>query len=560
MKGNTTDVARLVNSKLPIFRSTASLALLLLIAGTLAACRSSTPGAQPQVQAPAVSSGGSAAVATPATRPSETQPKGGWLKDAQGREYYINRVPKARARPVGPNTVRGLYGYPLDVVREDSQFYYYKVYKPLPPLPPDSLPTPTPEEQQKILESYHTEVKPSSRLRFMSFDAGLPRSGQWRQGFAIADMNRDGHLDIIFPPPREGLSGVPQIFLGDGKGNWSLWQKAHFPPLPYDYGDVRVADFNGDGIPDLAFGVHLRGLIVLLGDGKGGFRDASTGLDFATHGPRAFSSQALQVIDWKRNGKADILALAEGPALIGSKMHYPHGVALYLNQGDGTWKRAPGAGIDIYGRSLTIGDFEGNGHLGFATGTNVGDRRDLVHLWKSDGSWKTLTINEIRPMAYVWSVAAADFDGDGRADLAVAYLGFELGAWRSGIDIIYSRPKGRWERRPLFVTTDVKGPVALGVGDLLGIGRKDLVAITAKGETLVFLADGKGFFTQETAPPPVYPGECKGSHVELADLDGDGKDELVTSFSDVKDETGHCPSFGGVTAWKAQAVEAASSR
>ncbi|MBV8056181.1 MAG: VCBS repeat-containing protein [Deltaproteobacteria bacterium] len=506
------------------------------------------------------SSGEPAAIATPAAGLSELKPTGGWLKDAQGREYYIDRIPKTQARRLDQKTVIGFYGFRLDVVREDDKFYYYKIYKPLPNITPAPLPTPSAQEQQKILESYHTGVKPSSRLRFMSFDAGLPRSGQWRQGFAIADMNRDGHPDIIFPPARQALPPVPEIFLGDGKGNWSLWHEAHFPPLLYDYGDVRVADFNGDGIPDLAFGVHMRGLIVLLGDGKGGFRDASTGLDFAAKGGRAFSSQALQVIDWEKNGKADILALAEGPFLIGPKMHYPHGVVLYLNQGNGAWKRAPGASSDIYGRSLVIGDFEGNGHLGFATGTNVGDRRDLVHLWKSDGSWKTVTVNEIRPMAYVWSVAAADFDGDGRADLAVAYLSSELGTWRSGIDIIYSRPQGHWERRPLFVTKDTKGPVALGVGDLLGTGHKDLVATTAKGETLVFLADGKGFFTQETTPPPVYPGRCKGSHVELADLDGDGKDELVTSFSDVKDETGHCPSEGGVTVWKARAVEAASSR
>ncbi|MBV8359594.1 MAG: VCBS repeat-containing protein [Deltaproteobacteria bacterium] len=482
------------------------------------------------------------------------------MTDAQGRQYYIDRIPKTQARRINQKTARGFYGFRFDIFREDSQFFYYKVYKPLPSNIPPPMPAPTAEEQQKILESYHTEVKTSARLRFMSFDAGLPHSGQWRQGFAIADMNRDGHPDIVFPPAREALPPTPEIFLGNGKGSWSLWREAHFPPLQYDYGDVRVADFNGDGIPDLAFGVHLRGLIALLNDGKGGFRDASIGLDFAAKGNRAFSSQALQVIDWKKNGKADILALAEGPAVIGPKLHYTHGVMLYINQGNGTWKRSPTVTNDIYGRSITIGDFEGNGHLGFATGTNIGDRRDLVHLWKSDRSWTTVTVNEIRPMAYVWSVAAADFDGDGRADLAVAYSSFELATWRSGIDIIYSRPEGEWERRPLFVTTGTKGPVALGVGDLLGTGHKDLVATTAKGETLVFLADGKGFFTQETAPPPPYPGGCKGSHVELADLDGDGKDELVTSFSDVRNETGHCPSEGGVTAWKAQLVEAASSR
>jgi hypothetical protein len=47
---------------------------------------------------------------------------------------------------------------------------------------------------------------------------------------------------------------------------------------------VQVGDFNGDGHQDLAFAVHLRGLIALLGDGKGGFRNASDGLDFALGG------------------------------------------------------------------------------------------------------------------------------------------------------------------------------------------------------------------------------------------------------------------------------------
>ena len=67
--------------------------------------------------------------------------------------------------------------------------------------------------------------------------------------------------------------------------------------------------------------------------------------------------------------------------------------------------------------------------------------------------------------------------------------------------------------------------VALATGDLQGNGHKDLVALTAIGETLVFLSDGKGHFTRETTPPPTYPGACRGAHVELADLDGDGRDE-----------------------------------
>jgi hypothetical protein len=486
------------------------------------------------------------------------EPRGGWLKDERGRQYYVTKIPKRRAHRIDKDTVLGPWGFKLPVVKEDSEYYYYKVYKPVASIrPPISQPQLSAQEQQRILDSYKVDVKISERLHFVPFDQGLPKSGQWRQGFAIADMNGDGHPDLIFPPPRMAVAPSPTIFLGDGKGNWETWREAKFPQLRYDYGDVQAGDFNGDGIPDLAFGIHFRGLIVLLSDGKGGFRNGGTGLDFDPDG-KSFSSQALSLVDWEGKGRLDILALAEGPSMMGRGLHYPHGVALYLNQGNGKWKRAQGEESDIYGRSITLGDFDGSGHTGFATGTNVGDRRDLVHPWKSNAGWATITVNEIRPMAFVWSVASADFDGDGRTDLAVAYSSFELSTWRSGIDILYSRPGGHWERRPLSVEQASQGPVALGVGDIVGDGHKDLVALTATGEMQVYLADDKGFFTREKLPPPSFPGNCAGAHVQLADLDSDGKDEIVASFSDSHQASGHCSSDGGVTAWKAQLAAGAS--
>jgi len=529
--------------------------LLFVVACALLSCHSGSSGPSGQASVAPTQNEAAQESATELSRPKLEEPSGGWLKDDKGREYYVDRCLKTQAKRLDKDHAQGRWGFTLDLVREDDQFYYYKIYKPFPrpPAPPPE-PQSSLEDQRKVIESYRANVLPSERLRFTPFGKGLPSSGQWRQGFAIADMNGDGHPDIILPPPRKGFSSGPVIYLGDGKGSWSRWREANFPPLAYDYGDVQVGDFNGDGQPDLALGVHLRGQIVLLGDGKGGFRDASQGLDFGLAGKTPFSSQALKIVDWDGNGRSDILAFSEGPGLVKRTMvDGSHGVVLYVNEGNGKWKSRPlSPKSDLFGTSLAVGDFDGSGRRGFATSTNAMDRRDLVNIRKPDGGIETVTVNELRPMAYVWAVAAANFEGKGSSDLAVAYTSNELGTWRSGIDILYPRTPGHWERRPLISEETLKGPTALATGDLNGDGHKDLVALTAKGEILVFLGDGRGFFTREKTPPPAYSGGCRGSHVELADLDHDGRDELVAAFSDEHNESGNCPSDGGLTAWKAQ--------
>src|SRR5256885_7736606 len=103
-----------------------------------------------------------------------------------------------------------------------------------------------PEGVKKIGARYQVDTPGGRRVKFVPFSAGLPTAGQWRNGFDIADMNEDGHPDIVHSPARKS-PGAPVIFLGDGKGNWRRWSEARFAPLPYDYGDAAVGDFNGDG-------------------------------------------------------------------------------------------------------------------------------------------------------------------------------------------------------------------------------------------------------------------------------------------------------------------------
>jgi hypothetical protein len=232
------------------------------------------------------------------------------------------------------------------------------------------------------------------------------------------------------------------------------------------------------------------------------------------------------------------------------------GVALYLRQADGSWARRdpPPSASPIFGTSIAIGDFNGDGRPDFATGTGIQGRRDLVNLGLPDGGWRTFTLDALRPMAYVTAVTAADLDRDGRHDLVVGYLAYEGGGWWTGIDVFYPRADGSWTRRALAAEPGRRGVASLAVGDLDGDGRPDLVALTGNGEIWTFLGNGAGFFTRERRPIPAFGGGCRGSHVELADVDADGRDEIVASFGDEAASDSpreHCPSEGGLTVWKA---------
>jgi hypothetical protein len=540
-------------------------ALLLGAAALSAAPRAAiAAGAVPPAK-PAATSGAAAAPATGGAKETAGPPDGKWLKEKDGREYYIDKLSKdIHFERIDAHKVHTAWGIVIEPVKEDAKFFYFKVYRLVAPPPTVHTATPSPDEVKKIEESYQVDTPESHRLTFSSYSEGLPTQGQWRQGFDLADMNEDGHLDIVHSPARKAPS-PPVIFLGDGKGGWRRWREAKFPALPYDYGDAAVGDFNGDGHMDIALGVHLRGLLAMTGDGKGHFKEDYTGLDFVLPGQGrqpGYSSRTIAVTDWNHDGRPDIVAVGEGPRLnlIGrdarvSPNTESYGVVIYLSQPDGTWKRKDqGTSTrEIFAESIALGDFNGDHRLDFATGSSVMGKKSLVNYSREDGGWNTVEVEPVRPRAYVGSIDAVDLNGDGLDDLVVGYMSFENATWRSGIDVLYAHKDGTWTRRGL-ASLERRTPItSISHGDLDGDGKPDLVALTGLGETWVFLSDGKGWFTRETATGiPPYPGGCGGFHVRLADLDGDGKAEIVADFAGENSPANapdSCPTGGGIQAW-----------
>ena len=507
-------------------------------------------------------------------------PDGKWLTDEEGLQYFILEVPRIEGQYVweGENAIRLRGGMPLKLARYDDKMFYAKIFK---VEPGDGGPVtrraPTAEERKQAALSYQIEIPAVSRLRLVPFDKGLPRSGQWRNGFDVADMNKDGHLDIVHGAARKGATS-PVIFLGDSRGSWQLWQEARFPAdVRYDYGDAAVADFNGDGHMDVAVAMHILGLRVMVGDSKGGFKLWSEGLDYRDpnrgEGATGYSSRAIEAVDWNGDGRPDLLALGEGMRLNTSREKQPQleegssfGAAVYLNQGNGTWVRKD-KGTDesqLFGDSLAAADFDGDGRLDFATAASFVDKKDIVHLGRNE-LWETAAL-DLRPRGYVTAVAAADFDGDGRDDVAVGYINNELGVLRSGIDVFFSR-LGKdglsWERRGLAAVEGRSGFYALDTGDLDGDKKFDLVALTGDGQVHIFLGESQGSFARAELPAGSNTESgCRGYDVHLVDLDRDGRDEIVADFAGEQGsevliqamdpaQLRTCPTQGAIRSWKA---------
>jgi hypothetical protein len=138
-------------------------------------------------------------------------------------------------------------------------------------------------------------------------------TGKGARFVAVADVNEDGTPDLIVASDEEGTLTV---LLGDGRGNFHAVQGSPIPTghLP---NDIAVADMNRDGHLDLVIANHQSPYVtILLGDGKGGFRPApGSPIDVHStphpHGVAvgAFSARGVQdvVTDSWGNNKVELL-------------------------------------------------------------------------------------------------------------------------------------------------------------------------------------------------------------------------------------------------------------
>ncbi|HEX6832994.1 MAG TPA: VCBS repeat-containing protein [Rudaea sp.] len=435
---------------------------------------------------------------------------------AEGRAYRVERIEKKPGgyEKVSGHQVRIYSGGFYDIEREDDRYFYVRQYVPVPVAPIEGSRAPAPI----------AVVPPSSEtFSWQPFDEGLPRTGQWRDNFAVADMNGDGWPDLIFAPARKAF-GPPTVFLSNGKGHWTRW-KASFPTLAYDYGGAAVGDFNGDRKPDIVLGMHLLGIEVVTGDGKGKFADHSGTLPRRQGAaPPRLSSRNVLAFDWNGDGKAALVALNEHIGL-DPVSGIRDGAVVFVSDPHGSWSAVPSEPA-LRNAALIATDRSGKQLALLEKPSASGELR--VHV-RHGGTW---SVHEIGGFPADVLLGGFAFEGaDDEAVFAVSYFTHVDAVWWRHIDLI-RRNNATWERVPLLVQDQRPAIRSLAFGKFRAGKFADLVYLDEGGEAGLLRQDGDGRYTLDRAlPAPSWRAGCEGYGLRTADLDRDGIDEVVLSFA-----------------------------
>jgi len=346
------------------------------------------------------------------------------------------------------------------------------------------------------------------------------RAGKGPGSLALADLNGDGRLDLVVANDE---SGDVTVLLGNGKGSF-----VETPGSPFPAGkspnDIAIADFDGDGKPDLAFPNHdTSHVTVLLGDGRGGFRPAPgspVGVQSRPH------PHGIAAADFDGDGHIDFVV--ESWANDQVEVVFGIGGGRFRTPG-----RLFGVGKMPYQR-LRAGDVNGDGAPDLVT-TNFEGGNVTVLLGDGKGSLAAAPGSPFPAGASPFSVALADVDRDGHLDLVVANFSGQGGdTRRDAVNVLLGDGRGAFRsmRGSPFATG--ANPVGAAVGDVDGDGWPDVVtANTGGGDVTVLLGDGSG----SLRPGVSRPAGKEPYRVAVGDVDGDGRAEIFVANHGSRDVT-----------------------
>jgi hypothetical protein len=236
---------------------------------------------------------------------------------------------------------------------------------------------------------------------------------------ALADLNNDGNLDLIIPGYDFNNPSGPYLDVRLGNGDGTFGPRTRF--TSNDWGasgpqDVIVADFNGDGRPDIVVSNYGYSAAFFKGNGDGTFEK---GVGISTD----HNNAGIIAADLSGSGTLDLISA-------GNTYGW---VTTMRGNGNGTFQSPQRVGSGA-SSSVVAADFRGTGKPDLAvinddTGQSTGDS---MRFFPNDGTGNFSTDTMLQyaiangPGANARYLAVGDFDGDGdgATDVVVALQSF----------------------------------------------------------------------------------------------------------------------------------------
>lgn len=319
----------------------------------------------------------------------------------------------------------------------------------------------------------------------------------------VIDIDNDGDLDLVL-----AIEYRPNVILiNNGKGVLTDESAQRLPRNNHDSEDIAIADFDGDGDPDIVYvSEDDEKNEFYHNKGNGYFEDASHLI------PVKGTSNAVETADIDKDGDFDLLIGNAGQNVI------------LINDGkanftDETTTRLPANTYTT--QDIELGDIDNDGDLDILEGNETYNRiliNDGKGVFKDESSIRLPKINDQTREADF-----GDIDGDGDLDIIFANVDFD-GFGDPQNRLLLNNGQGKFIESTQRLPASKIRTVDADFVDLDGDGDLDILSGNRfnGSEKLVLINDGKASFTDKTTAffPSInmYPFDF-----QVADFNKDGK-------------------------------------
>jgi hypothetical protein len=299
---------------------------------------------------------------------------------------------------------------------------------------------------------------------------------------ATGDFNKDGNIDVAVANQN---SNTISILMGNGDGTFQPQTTVTTGNVPVSVITANIHDSNGNGNLDLVVANHSDNTIsILQGNGDGTFQSPATVIAL----PNGYAPSSIAAADLNSDGHIDLAVTDQGN----------NSVSIFLGKGDGTFQNRVDYPVGNSPVWVSTADLNADGVLDLAVANNGAPTSSLSGDSVSILLGQTITNNGAvtatgafgTQVAYAagnapTSIAVADFNVDGLADLAVS------AETDNSVAILLGQGPGTFG--PFFELPVGTDPLALVSGDFNADGRSDVVVANNGSNTVTVILNSASF-------------------------------------------------------------------